>query len=206
MEWRKKIVLLTAALAVFFISGAFLYKNIRFPDPVEIDTTGQPTIGSGSIEMVVFEDLRCANCRVFTEEVFPQIASRYVESGKARLVLILIAFGESSKPLSNAALAVYKIASDRFLPFILELLHVKASGKEEILQAAAKVGGIDLDQLSESIDTHMYYAEIDRNLTLAKNVMGDDFGTPTLFVNGIETPTDSFQDVVKSVNRVERAK
>lgn len=206
MDARKKIVLVTAIFAAFFLGIAFLYKKTLVPDPVQINMMGQPTIGSGAIEMVVFEDLRCANCRIFTEDIFPQIVAQYVQSGRARLVLILIAFGEESKPLSNAALTVYKIAPDRFLPFILELLHTKAVGKEEILQAASKTGGIDPDLLAESIDAHTYYPEIDRNLDLARSLMGDDFGTPTLFINGIETSTDSFQDIVRRVNRLEKNK
>jgi protein-disulfide isomerase len=204
METKKRVVFATGILALLFLLAAFIYQNILPPDPIEINTKGQPTIGTGAIEMVVFEDLRCANCRTFTEEIFPQIISQYVDNGKARLVLILIAFGEQSKPLSNAALAVYKIAQDRFLPFILELLHSKTSGKEEILQVAAKVGGIDLGVLEEKIETHAYYAEIDQNLILARDLMGSDFGTPSLFVNGIETSTDSFQDVVRRVNRIEK--
>ena len=127
MKTRKKTVLATALLTAVFLLGSIFYKTTLLPHPIAINTAGHPTIGTGPIEMVIFEDLCCTNCRVFTENIFPQITSQYVETGKARLTVVLISFGNHAKPLANAALAVYKIAPTRFLPFILDLLHSKAA-------------------------------------------------------------------------------
>lgn len=203
MDARKKLVWATLSLTLLLLIGGVLYKLLLMVDPIVIDTTGQPTIGTGKIEVVLFEDLCCKNCRVFAEEVLPQITSQYVETGKARLTVFPISFGEKSKPLANAALAVYKITPGRFISFLLGLLHDKASMREEILAVASKVGGIDLRQLAMSIDHRLYYKEVDQNLIYAKMLMGDDFGTPTLFVNGIETSTESFRAFSRRMQQVE---
>lgn len=206
MEKRKKAVLITCFFAFLFLGVASISQRGRLPDRIAINTAGQPSVGTGDVELVVFEDLACRNCRVFTEEIVPRISSAYVETGKARLTVIPVAFGEDSKPLANAALGVYRIDPDRFIPFVLELLHSKARGREGILNAAAKVGGIDLIKLSFCIDQRLYYEEIDQNLSWAKRLMGDEFGTPTLFVNGIMTSTESFDEVEERIQQIQRKK
>jgi protein-disulfide isomerase len=186
--------------------GGMFYKTTLFPNPLVINTEGQPSIGTGAIEVIVFEDLCCTNCRTFTEEIIPKIASRYVDTGKVRLILIPVSFGNHSKLHANAALTVYKMAPDKYISFILGLTAAKASGKEAILNVADMVGGIDREQLAYSIDHNLYYAEIDQNLVWARSLMGSDFGTPTLFINGIETSTDSFDAVVRRIEKIERQK
>jgi len=191
MKIRKKIVLATAMCAFIFLGGSVAYKAFQPPIPLVLDISGHPTIGTGKIQIVVFEDFSCVNCRVFTEEIFPEITKRYIDTGKAQLVLIPIAFGENSKPLANAVLSVYHLAPQSFVPFVKKLSITQAVLQNDILSVAHSVGGIDLQVLQEKIGLKIYYAEIDRNLYWARSVMGEDFGTPTLLINGIEVPAGS---------------
>lgn len=206
MKKKKRLVLTTAMAAALFMSILGIQQAGRLPERIAIDTMGQPSVGTGEIELVVFEDFCCTNCRTFTEEIFPKIASEYVDTGRARLTVIPVAFGEKSKPLANAAIGVYKMAPDRFVPYILELLHSKAESREGMLKAAETVGGIDLKTLADCIDNHLYYKEIDQNLTWAKRLMGEEFGTPTLFVSGVMTSTASFDAVADRIRQVEQNK
>jgi protein-disulfide isomerase len=203
MDIGKKTVLATVAGAIVFLFGGVVYKQTRPPEPIVFNLAGHPSIGKGPIEFVLFEDFCCTHCRIFTEEVFPQIAETYVFKDKATLTVVLVAFTEHSKMLANAALIVHKIALDQFIPFVLELSHSKASGREGVLRAAEVVGKINLDQLAHGIDYRLYYGDIDQNLVWARNLMGNDFGTPSFFINGIETATDSFEDIVERVRQVE---
>ena len=204
MDMRQKIVLATACLALATLTGTAVYQTVQKFHPVVLDVKGYPSIGSGEIELVVFEDLCCISCRTFSEEIFPQISEKFLETGKARLTVIPVAFGEESKPIANAALAVYKMAPSRFIPFILELFKTKASDRESMLQVAAKVGGIDEERLAKCIDAQLYYHELDGNLTWAMRLMGKEFGTPTLFVNGILTSTSSFDALVSRIQQMEK--
>jgi len=206
MEIRKKVVLATACLFLAAITATAFYQQAQRMHPLALDMRGYPSIGSGEIELVVFEDLCCISCRTFSEEIFPQIAKEFLETGKARLTVIPVAFGEESKPIANAALAVYKMAPQRFIPFILELFKSKESGREHLLATAAKIGGIDAEKLTQCIDSQLYYQELDSNLTWATRLMGKEFGTPTLFVNGILTSTASFDALVHRVQQMETQK
>ncbi len=199
----KKRVLATLIAAIVFLGGGIVYKQTRPLEPIVFNLTGHPSIGSGPMEFVLFEDFCCTHCRIFTEEIFPQITDKYVSNGKAKLTVVLVAFSEHSKILANAALIVHKIALDQFIPFILELSHSKASGREEILHAAEVIGGINLDQLAHGVDYRLYYADIDQNLVWARSLLGADFGTPSLFINGVEAATDSFGEIVERVRQVE---
>lgn len=204
MEKRHKLVIATLGVAILFLVSAMICRASQLPAAIVINTAGHSSVGTGKIDFVLFEDLACINCHKFTKEVVPQIATKYIDTGKGRLTVIPVSFEPHSKPLANAALAVYKMVPGRFIPFILELLEIRGSGKTAILKVAQNVGGIDLDRLAYCIDQKMYFGEIDRNLVWAKSLIGSDFGTPMLFVNGFETSTDSFEAVTRRIHQVER--
>jgi protein-disulfide isomerase len=204
MELRKIVVLATAALGLFSLSAAVYYHAARLPAPIAIDTRGHPSIGEGAIEIVIFEDFRCTGCRIFSEEIFPQISTLYIETGLARFTIIPLAFLDGSRPLANAALGVFDLAPDRFHPFVRELFRTHATNRREILSAAQKVGGIDLYYLARCIDAHLYDEVLDGNLNWARQLLGHQFGTPTLFVGGIPTSTASFEAVAGRIAQIEK--
>jgi protein-disulfide isomerase len=203
---RKARVWIPSLLAALFLGISHFHYASRLPERISINTYGQPSVGAGDVELVVFEDLLCINCRISTENVLSKIEERYIETGKARLTLIPVAFGDDSKPLANAAIAVYKMAPDRFIPYVLGISHGDVRTKESMLELAERVGGIDIEKLSRSIDERLYYSEIDQNLVWAKRLMGEEFGTPTLFVDGVMTSTASFDDVASRIKQVEKQK
>lgn len=204
MKRRKAKVLATAVVAFLFLSGGVVYKATRPASPLVLNLQGQPSVGLGKMEIVIFEDLCCSNCRTFTEKIFPQITSLYVDTGKAHLVFIPIAFDESSKPLANAALSVYHLSPESFLPFVLQLSLTQAATLEGILRVAEQVGGIPLGNLAEQIALQTYYADIDRNLLWAQSVMGEEFGTPTLLINGFEISTGSLEVTLSQIVQMEQ--
>jgi protein-disulfide isomerase len=204
MKKRQIVVLATAVVAFLFLCGGVVYKATRPVVPFVLNLQGQPSIGLGKMEIVIFEDFRCHNCRTFTEEIFPQLTSLYVDTGKARLVFIPIAFDGESMPLANAALSVYRLSPERFIPFVLQLSLAQTGTLEGILGVAEKVGGIPLAELSTRIAGQVYYAEIDRNLLWARSVWGEEFGTPTLLINGIEISTQSAEIVVSRIAKMEK--
>lgn len=203
MKGREKAVLVALAVALLFLGGGGLYKTKIPPQATEFDISGKPSLGDGPIKLVLFEDMLCKNCRIFTENVFPHIVSKYLEPGKAEMAFIPVAFTEHSKMFANAAISVYNLAPSRFVPFILNLSHSRASSKEDVLGIAASVGGISLTGLKKSLDGDRYYLEIDQNLVWAKSMIGPEFGTPMLFVNGIRTSTRSFDALERQIHQLE---
>lgn len=194
MDARKYFVYLTLVCAVALFTGAAVNSSPA-QEPMEIASLSHdtfPTLGStdARVELLLIEDLKCKHCKNFSEKFFPRLVSKYLEEGKVRFTLVPLAFLRGSKPLANAALAVYDLAPERFLPFILELFQRIHLQKKELsveimlVEIAQKVGGIQISKFRECIRTRCHEDELDRNFEWAKQLMGEDFGTPALYLNG----------------------
>lgn len=207
MERKKILVLSTAAAAIFFLIIGAVYHFSKEPDTVVLETIGFPSFGNraAKIEVVIIEDFRCCNCKEFTERVFPQIEARYIESGQVRFTIVPVAFIAGSKPIANAALDVYCNSPERFFAYVKEILPRCQSNEipsSTLLQIAKMVGGIDLAQLENCMQTNCHYWELEKNLQWAQAVMGKDFGTPALYVNGKPTSTRSFEAVQSRIDQI----
>lgn len=202
MEFRKILVVCTGLLALLTIGELVRYERRQVPLPMEVRLSDYPPIGQGSIELVLFEDFLCPSCRIFSEEVFPEIVEQLIATGKAQFTLIPIALGTDSQPIANAVIAVYKMAPDRLLPFLFALEKKGAENREDILAAAAEVGDIDDRRLVRAMDFRLYYGELERNLEWGEHLLGDQFGTPTLFVNGRLTSTASFEAIMHRLQQL----
>lgn len=193
MGGKKMIVYTTAVIFITlfsFVSTSIESKVIATQQIVPVPSF--PILGNpdAKVEILLIEDFKCKHCRSFSEQFFPKLISKYLESGKVRFTLVPLAFLKGSKPLANAALAVYDLSPDRFLPFILELIHRVQMAKKEysvenlLIETAQKVGGIQLQKLRECIKTRCHENELEINYEWAKQLMGEDFGTPSLYLNG----------------------
>ena len=207
MERRKVVVLATGALAFALMICMGVYHALRWPDPIDLNTQGLPYIGSpeAKVEIVMFEDFHCAHCREFTETIFPEIESEYIQTGKVRYVIVLLAFMNGSKPLANAAMSVFKETPERFIPFVNAVFRKMGEGlveESDLLGIAEEIGGINLYALKACTRSHCYYAQLEKNLEWARGVMGKSFGTPALYVNGVRTSTTSFYAVQEIVSEL----
>lgn len=198
---QQLLVIFTSLLALIIFSGVVIQKRF-FPPTFNLSQMNNPIIGnsSASVKIFLIEDFNCGYCRRFTKEVFPQIEKLYLKTGKASCVFVPVAFLHDSKPLANACLAVYHHSPDRFEPYMHALFENFAEEKD-LLPLAKQVGGIDLLKLSECIETECYYSQLKENYIWAKELMGPGFGTPALYINGIRTPTASFNIVSEQIEK-----
>lgn len=207
MEPRKALVLATAAAAFVIFSGGAAYQFFRAPDSILIETKGYPTLGKAQakVEVVVIEDFRCYHCREFSKKIFPQIRDRYIASGSVRYTVVPVAFLSGSKPIANAALEVNLRSPDRFFSYLQEIFlysQERAINEKKLLEIAQKVGGIDLMQLKACIESKCHYDELDKNLQWAKSIMGKDFVTPAVYVNGVPTSSVSFPAIQARIDQI----
>jgi protein-disulfide isomerase len=207
------LVIVTAIVAASLIAAGAVYE-VSTPSvkTTGLLTDGRPRIGriGAKIELLLIEDFRCGACQYFTQKIFPEIEEAYIETGKAYCVMVPVAFLEGSGPLANAAVAVYKLAPDRFLPFLHALIDfyythdVGYAVQSQLLQLAQDVGGIDLNRFRESVETNRFSPLIEQNFDWAKRLMGRDFGTPALFVNGIRASITSAQAISALIEKVDK--
>jgi protein-disulfide isomerase len=219
MEQPSKIlrilVFITALVAASLIAVGAVYE-VSMPAAKAHDLVldGRPRIGrlEAKIELVLVEDLRCGACQYFTQKVFPEIQRRYIDTGLAYCIIVPVSFLEGSQPISNAALAVYQLAPERFLPFVhalCDFYHDREVGydvQDELIQIAEQVGGIDLPKLKEYIAANSFARQLDQNFDWAKRIMGHKFGTPALFVNGVRTSIASAEAISAQIEKLEKSK
>gem|GEM_PF-1274608 len=207
------LVIATAIGAASLIAAGAVYEVSTPPAMANTQLTdGRPRIGhlEAKVELVLIEDVRCGACQYFTQKIFPEIYEKYIETGRAYCVMVPVSFLDGSRPLSNAALAVYKLAPDRFLPYLHALLEfycrrdVGYAVQKELLELAQNVGGIDLKRMRECIETNCFLPQLEQNFEWAKRILGRDFGTPTLFVNGIRSSTTSAEAIAAHIEKMEK--
>lgn len=207
---RQILVIVTALSALLALVGVFTFLQKKDPIPVPVDFPGSPALGrkDAPIEMVLFEDLKCGGCRIFNLEILPAIRENYIEKGLVRFTIVPLAFLPGSKPLANAALAVYKIAPDRFLAYVhaicLESKEDDSEGaiQQRLINMAKAIGGIDLLEFKSCVMTDCHYFTLEKNFAKAKELMKGEFGTPTLYLNGVSISTDSFDAIDKKIKQM----
>lgn len=205
MEGKKTLIFSTLALALSIFSSAAIYQTLRSSVPVVMQTDRFPSMGKSSapIEVVLIEDFQCKNCRAFSQKIIPKIQSHYVNSGKVRFTLVPVSFLAGSQAIANAALEVHRQNPNHFFTFLKDILiHDGPIQSADLIRLARRLRGINLVQLENCIATGCHNQELEKNLKWAMGIMGDQFRTPALYVNGAPGSTYSFEAIQYQVEQI----
>lgn len=193
------IAVLLIALVVFNNNNSESNEETTFDKQPPID--GQPTLGDpdAPVTVVEFGDFKCPACKVWGTDIFPQLVSDYVDTGKVKFSFINVLFhGEESKLGAIAAESVYKQNSDAYWEFHKALYNEQPSENhdsswitaEKILEVANGVSNLDVERLKSDIDNNSAMNEVNKDTELVSEF---EVGlTPTIFINEtmIEDPFD----------------
>jgi protein-disulfide isomerase len=205
MEGKKSLIFSTLAIALSLFSSAVIYQTMRTRPPVVVQAERFPSIGKSSapIEVVLIEDFQCKNCRVFSQKIIPKIKSHYVDSGKVRFTLVPVSFLAGSQAIANAALEVYRQNPTQFFTYLKDvLIHEGPIKSADLVRLARRLQGINLAQLENCIATGCHNQELENNLRWAMGIMGDQFRTPALYINGSPGSTYSFEAIQYQVEQI----
>ncbi len=137
------------------------------------------------ITIVEYASMTCPHCAHFADEVLPEIKKKWIDTGKAKLVL-------RDFPLDELALKASMIARcappDRFYAFIDTLFStqeqwVMASDYQAALARLAKLGGMGKDEFDACLANKTLENKIVEGRLVASKQL-DVNATPTFFVNG----------------------
>lgn len=191
----KRIMLLVLILVIIGIVGYayLLHSKPNLGKSIRIPTENQPMMGNpnAKIRMVVFEDLKCGNCARFNNETLPQIKREYINTQVANYTMINLAFIPNSMPVAVAARCVYEQNPAFFFPFVDAIYENQPPESEDwanlpqLSKFAQEIRGLNQDAFMTCLIKSPYNAFIENNMTIAKNAMGDQVGTPALYINGI---------------------
>jgi len=212
----KALVLMTC---LFFVGIALAGELILKPDlpaAVHLDIENQPTLGYSKalVHIVVFEEPKCSNCRLFTQQVFPKLKAEFIDTQKVTYTVIPVSFLPGSMPAAVALLCVYH--SDPVYPnaelffAYLDYLYNYQPGEtvdwattDNLLSYANKVSpAIEQGKLRQCLTKETYRNQIQKNTEYGAHIMGGDIATPTVYVNGIEIKElsyDSIKEVIETL-------
>ena len=137
------------------------------------------------ITIVEYASLTCPHCAHFTNEVLPELKKRWVDTGKAKLVL-------RDYPLDEPALRAAMIARcappDRYYAFVDTFFGsqekwMAARDYRDALARLVKLGGMSREEFDNCLkNTTLENKIVEGRLIASKEL--DVNSTPTFFING----------------------
>ncbi|MBB6675283.1 DsbA family protein [Cohnella nanjingensis] len=161
--------------------------------PASFEYEKLPTLGQSNapVKIVEFGDYKCITCKMFSQEIEPQLQKDFIDTGKASLSFMnfmIIAPDSYTAALAGQAVfhqsneeywkfydAVYKNQGDEGVPWATSDYFVKLA-KDLGLK-------LDYDKLKQDIDNETYKDEVNAQDKLARNKLKLG-GTPSIFING----------------------
>lgn len=159
------------------------------------EVVGDHAMGSidAPITLVEYASVTCPHCGNWFESVFPDLRTKYINTGKVRYVFREFPTNELSTPghlLTNC------VPEDKFF----DVLHLQFKNMKQInytnnvkgeFLKIAKSAGLNETQFEACFTNE---AEIDRlNDVLAGGQNAGVTGTPTFFINGKKAPTGTYE-------------
>lgn len=163
------------------------------------DTSGQgetlpaPVNGAADASVTV-------HCKQFSLQVLPAIESAYVEPGSIKYVRHDYPFVDPdwSWKTANAARAVQDTQGDAVFFEYVDLLYEHFDSYSlELFASLAETVGADPQVIRNAAANDRYRSTLETDLALG-NEKGVT-GTPTIFVNGEQAPSPSYEDVSATI-------
>ncbi|MCP3028800.1 DsbA family protein [Halobacillus sp. A5] len=165
-------------------------------------TEEQPTIGEegAPVEIIEFGDYKCPACKVWSDQVYPQLKEDYIDKGDVSLTYINTLFhGQESELGARAGEAVYNQGEEAFWEFNKSLFEEQPEENhdaewitdEKLLEVAENsVPSLDSEQFEEDLTSSQVEEAVamDDDLVVEHKIEQ----TPTLMINGevLEDPFD----------------
>jgi protein-disulfide isomerase len=137
------------------------------------------------ITIIEYASLTCPHCAHFDVEVLPKLKEKWIDSGKAKLVLRDFPLDE---PALRAAMVARCAPPDRFYPLVDTFFGqqeqwVTARDYRPALEKLAKLGGISNKEFAACISDKKLEDQVAQSRLTAAQQLGVE-ATPTFFING----------------------
>lgn len=137
------------------------------------------------ITIVEYASLTCPHCAHFDKEVLPQLKQKWIDTGKAKLILRDFPLDE---PALRAAMVARCAPPDKFYPLIDTLFRdqekwVTSKDYRAALERISKLAGINDKEFKTCISDKKLEDQVAQSRLTGAQQLGVD-ATPTFFING----------------------
>lgn len=173
----------------------------------ESDLQNQFTIGfpKARVHMVVFEDLKCPDCKHYVENVYPVIKKRFIDTNLMRYTSIPIAMLPGSSIASMASLCVLNQGDQQFDDYVKYAYqhqqdeHIDWVNNRVTIDFASHIPGLNISTFEKCIVNRQTQKELEHNMNLAYEVMSDHFNTPGIFINNKRILVPTIDNITKLI-------
>jgi len=149
-----------------------------------INTKGDPVIGDATapVTIVEFSDFQCPFCARFYEQTLGQIESKYINTGKVKLVFrdFPLSFHEEAEPAALAAECAHE--QGKFWEYHDLLFENQDQLGKDNYKKWAQEAGLDLPKFTACVESKKYQDEVQEDFTEGQQY--GVTGTPGFFING----------------------
>lgn len=193
----KLLVIITIAISIV-ISTITYWIDLSLPKEIDIENGLSFGTNDSPINLVIFEDFKCKYCKKYANEIFPLIKEKYLDTNIIDYTIMPVAFIYGSKPIANAAIAIYELQQDQFFEFlkIISEKKAKVNTKEDLIEIASSLEGINLEIFKDFLEDEVFNKYLKKNLLYAKKIMRS-FEVPTVYINGQKV------DIDQIINKIE---
>ena len=137
------------------------------------------------ITIIEYASLTCPHCAHFDVTVLPKLKEKWIDTGKAKLILRDYPLDE---PALRAAMVARCAPADRFYPlidtfFAQQEQWATTRDYRAALEKLAKLGGISNKEFAACISDKKLEDQVAQSRLVASQQLGVD-ATPTFFING----------------------
>jgi protein-disulfide isomerase len=137
------------------------------------------------ITIIEYASMTCPHCAHFAKDVLPGLKAKWIDTGKAKLVLREFPFDEAAL---RAAMLARCAPPERFHPLIEMLFETQdswAAAKDwrAVLERTARLGGIGKKDFDACLANKTVEDQVLQSRVTASTQLGVN-STPTFFVNG----------------------
>lgn len=195
----ERILVIIPIIAVVAIGLGFVFYSPGIDENLinldmqrqvgDVNTSlGSPRLGSASapVTIIEFRDYQCSNCKKWFLNTKPAIVTNYIDSGKANLIFVDIAFlGKDSIPASRATYCAEE--QERYWDYH-GFLYSNQMGVDngwannDSLKGYANNLGLDMDLFVSCMDSGKYEKRVQFNTD--ESVKNGVTGTPTFIIIG----------------------
>jgi protein-disulfide isomerase len=213
---QKLILIATVTLMVLLVVGNFMMNHVEPTSSYSLNTSNQPTLGNpnSKVEVVVFEEPKCPDCKEYNNIVFPKIKKDFIDSNKIKYIVVPVSFIDGSMPAAEALLCTYyqddNSSSDKQFFAFLDYMYLHQPPEKEdwatydnLLAMAEKADpSINLDRIKKCMERHVYHTRIMQNTAEGIRVSRGNLITPAIFINGVKIDNSSPDKIVDAINKV----
>lgn len=188
------VIAVVVALIIFIPND----NNTANTAPVSFDYSQMPVKGEANapVKIVEFGDFKCPICKLYNEQIVPQIEKDFINNGTASLHFANFPFlGPDSTTAALAVESVYHQKAEAFWPY-LDAIYTNQKDEnttwattDYLVQLAEQANlGIDTAKLREDIDKETYSDQVQAQYDKGREL--NIPGTPSIFINGVQYTGD----------------